>query len=132
MSNKLYILCGAPGSGKSTLAAKLIAEGKADIRHEADDYFIRDGRYIFDASQLYQAHKQCQERVRDDLAAGKNVVVSNTNVRERDRQIYVNIAGSVGAEYEIVVCRGTYTNVHGVPPEIVNRMQQTLEQSLKA
>jgi predicted kinase len=42
---ELFLLRGLPGSGKSTLAKSL-----GGIRIEADQYFMEDGVYNFDAN----------------------------------------------------------------------------------
>ena len=51
MANKtLYILRGIPGSGKTTHAKRLA--GTNGVIISADDYFMRDGEYCFDASKF--------------------------------------------------------------------------------
>jgi len=55
---QLILLRGLPGSGKSTFANLL-----GGIHVEADQYFIQDGEYKFDASKLKQAHNWCKLRV---------------------------------------------------------------------
>ena len=47
--SKLYILRGIPGSGKSTYGKKIVDSaidaGFSAIKFEADDFFMKDGKY---------------------------------------------------------------------------------------
>jgi adenylate kinase family enzyme len=70
---ELFLLRGLPGSGKSTLARSL-----GGMHMEADKYFMSSGKYEFDASQLRDAHKWCQNAVRVGMETqGQKIVVSN-------------------------------------------------------
>ena len=55
---QLILLRGLPGSGKSTFAKSL-----GGIHIEADQYFMQDGEYKFDASQLKHAHNYCYSSI---------------------------------------------------------------------
>lgn len=52
---KIYFLRGVSGSGKSTEAMRL-ANNNKDVICSADDYFMKDGEYIFNPSLLAAAH----------------------------------------------------------------------------
>lgn len=55
----LYMIIGISGSGKSTFAKSLAS--KENIKYfEADQYFEKDGEYLFDRAQLGKAHGWCQ------------------------------------------------------------------------
>lgn len=120
MTNKLILVRGLPGSGKSTFARSL---GIPD-HFEADQYFVGDdGVYRFDASQLYQAHRDCQHRTRNALVAGRDVVVSNTFTTHREMREYVAMADELNVELVVYVASGDYGSIHDVPDEAIARMR---------
>ena len=67
---QLILLRGLPGSGKSTFANLL-----GGIHVEADQYFMQDGEYKFDASKLKQAHNWCKLRVEHSMEDGVDKIV---------------------------------------------------------
>ncbi|CAH0539698.1 ATP-binding protein [Vibrio marisflavi] len=116
---KLILIRGLPGSGKSTLAKKYQMN-----HYEADMYFVNEqGKYIFDASKLKQAHAWCQYKVGQSLSLGQSAVVSNTFVRLWEIKPYQKMAQKYGAKFEIIECHATYANTHGVPQESIDRMK---------
>lgn len=81
--NTFIVMVGMPGSGKSTYVAELEKDGyvvhasdrvRAEMGDESDQE--HNGK-VFDI--LYK-------RVKDDLAAGKNVVLDATNLRRKNRR----------------------------------------------
>ena len=56
----LYIVRGLPGSGKSTFAKSI---AKPYQVFEADQYFMKNGKYKFDPTKLKEAHNDCKNRV---------------------------------------------------------------------
>lgn len=121
MNNELIIIRGIPGSGKSTFAKTF--EGYVHL--EADQYFMKDGIYQFNPKLLGKAHKWCQETCRLALLEGKNVVVSNTFTTHKEYRPYQDIATSpeINCVIRIWKCVGEFENVHGVPPEALQRMK---------
>lgn len=121
--SKLVIIRGLPGSGKSTMAAGL--EG---FKHyETDMYFMRDGAYHYDKDEVQEAHAWCQMQVYSALDDGNDVVVSNTFTRRWEMQPYEELAQRFGAVVLVVALTGQYTNVHGVPDEVIERMRARWE-----
>lgn len=125
----LYILRGVPGCGKSTVAKSL-----GSVVCEADQYFMQEGQYRFDPTQLVEAHKYCFNKC--ELALQNNVpivVVSNTSVRAEDVETYREL----GLKYEYNVFVLTVENwhggidVHGVLPEKRKKMADALRNSIK-
>jgi len=81
--NTFIVMVGLPGSGKSTYVAELEKDGyvvhasdrvRAEMGDETDQ---KHNGEVFDI--LYK-------RVKDDLAAGKNVVLNATNLRRKNRR----------------------------------------------
>ena len=62
--------------------------------------------------------------VRSLLADGRNVVVANTFTRRWEYEPYLKMCDDV----EIVVARGNYQNIHGVPDNVVERMRERFEE----
>ena len=119
---ELILLRGLPGAGKSTYAKSIGG------RHaEADQYFMEDGEYKFDASKLKDAHLWCQSIVdsymRNNL---ERVTVSNTFTQEWEMQPYYDLAEKYGYTVYSIIVENRHGNksVHNVPEETVNNMRQ--------
>ena len=131
---ELFLLRGLPGSGKSTLAKSL--DG---IHIEADQYFMEDGVYNFDASKLKNAHNYCQSQTQAWMKTdGEQVnvdrlVVSNTFTQEWEMKPYFEMAEKYGYRvYSLIVeNRHGGINEHGVPEESLQRMENRFETKLK-
>jgi predicted kinase len=123
----LYIIRGVSGSGKTTLAQKMAIE-KGCQYFEADMWFVRgDGEYIFDARELPRAHRWCQDQVRNEIANGRDVIVSNTFTREWEMQEYIRCASLHNYHTVVIECRGQYPNVHGLTEEAVAKQVARFE-----
>lgn len=132
----LHLMCGLPGSGKST-KAQALAQSLDAVIVSADDYFMRGGRYIFDAEQLPLAHADCQAHASAALAAGRAVIVDNTNLRKAHRDQYRTLARQHGAgitihfsetpwRWDATACHARCT--HGVPLAEIEQMLAAFEQ----
>ncbi len=131
---KLVIMRGLPGSGKSTLAKKIA--GKKGVALAADDYFMRDGKYTFDANKHTAAHAWNQERAKKHLAAGVSpVVIDNTNTTKRAMDPYVKMGKGAGYKVQVRTPKTpwaldvdtlTKKNTHGVPRDAIQRMKDQL------
>lgn len=122
----LTLIRGLPGSGKTTLAQALVAAWKLAVHYEADFWMVNeDGDYHFDPSRLAFAHKKCQEAASDAMAVGGvGVVIANTFCREWEIEPYLRLAEKFGYTVQLLQCDGAYQNVHGVPPEKIEQMQE--------
>ena len=131
---ELFLLRGLPGSGKSTLAKSL-----GGIRIEADQYFMEDGVYNFDASKLKNAHNYCQSQTQAWMKTdGEQVnvdrlVVSNTFTQEWEMKPYFEMAEKYGYRvYSLIVeNRHGGINEHGVLEESLQRMENRFETKLR-
>jgi predicted kinase len=130
---ELFLLRGLPGSGKSTLAKSL--DG---IHVEADQFFVVDGEYRFDASKLKEAHNNCLTRVKSYMYIfssqenSERIIVSNTFTQEWEMKPYFDIAEKYGyTVYSLIVeNRHGGVNQHGVPAEKLEQMKNRFEVKL--
>lgn len=123
----VIIMRGIPGSGKSTRARELV--GDTGVIHSTDEYFMKDGTYLFDATRIGLYHRLNFEAFVRSLEAGTSpVIVDNTNIRRRDFKRYVKAAGEAG--YDVVeevipmpsIDVAVERNTHGIPREAIQRM----------
>lgn len=128
--SKLYILRGIPGSGKSTYGKKIVDNaidaGLSAIKIEADDFFIKDGKYNWNPKLIGMAHKWCQDNVRKALHLYDVVVVANTSLSLTDVKTYIKIANEEYVDFEVVAIHGNHQNVHNVPEETLKKMREKM------
>lgn len=137
----LVILRGIPGCGKSTYAKELNEwadrEGYSCFICSTDDYWMRDGDYVFDASNLKAGHASCMISAERSMANGTNlVIVDNTNICKKDYAFYVEQAEKFGYKVEVTIIgsldpvdvkRYKERNVHNVPDHVYARMVRDFE-----
>lgn len=126
---ELFLLRGLPGAGKSTLAKSL---GGKHI--EADMFFMKDGEYKFDITQLRDAHGWCQSVVGSWMADNEErIVVSNTFTQEWEMEDYYEWAKDFGYKvYSLIVeNRHGGVNEHGVPEEKLKQMEERFQFKLR-
>ena len=130
----LFLVRGISGAGKSTLAHKLSCEVVS-----ADDFFMVDGQYKFNATALPQAHQWCQSRAEFFLTAGNDVVVANTFCERWEMEPYIAMAKKFKATLTVVnLYDGGLTdselaarNEHGVNLDGISKMRQRYEHDWK-
>lgn len=121
----LVIVRGGPGSAKTTLARTL-----APMANFAADDFFEDaeGNYSFDASKIGEAHRQCQDRTEEALAAGVSIVaVHNTFSKAWEARPYFALAANYNYSVFVVECQNDFGNVHEVPEHAIKRMRDRWE-----
>lgn len=128
----IFILSGAAGAGKSTLANKLKNNAPKYISPiaeicEADDFFMVDGEYRFNHKMLFMAHRECQKKADNLMRNGENLIVSNTNIKSRDRNLYFQFAKEYGYKVVFIHLSSQFKSVHNVPEEVVKRMRDSYE-----
>ena len=127
---QLILLRGLPGSGKSTFAKTL-----GGIHIEADQYFMRNGVYEFDASQLKNAHNYCQSQTRawmshnGEQISTDRIIVSNTFTQEWEMDAYFELAEEFGYQVFSLIVENRHGNisVHDVPQRKLNEMRNRFE-----
>lgn len=131
---KMILIRGLPGSGKSTLAQVLQPVYNAN-HYEADMYFMKDGTYRFDGSQLGNAHRWCQDQTELSLRNQTSVIVSNTFTTVKELRPYFEIAQKYGIIPTCYQTCNNWGNIHGVPDEKLvamrNRFQHDISDLLK-
>lgn len=125
MQPVLIIVRGVSGSGKSTFADFLVDsmwmhDQRLTQKFEADQWFI-DNDEPWNPRYLQTAHEWCQAEVRKSLQAGYITIVSNTTIRAKELDTYIDIANSLKVQYFVVVADGDYRNVHDVPESKVEK-----------
>lgn len=114
---RLVLIRGLPGSGKTTRAMGYLNDGYKHL--EADQFFMVNGEYCFDAERLPEAHARCLEQVKEALKAGEFVCVSNVFATTEDVKPYTEL----GVDYQIVEANYPGQSIHKVPKTVMHSMQ---------
>ena len=127
--SEIILIRGLPGSGKSTLARKLASEARKPTTHIETDMYFEDssGNYTYDPTKIKEAHSWCQQRADDLLNSGQRVIVSNTFTQRWEMEPYRALAEKHRVPLRILVCTGSFENVHGVPDTVIERMRARWE-----
>lgn len=132
----LYIIRGIPGSGKSTIAREI---AKSWQIFEADQFFMKNGKYEFDVSKLKEAHDWCKRKVHTAMYPGflnslfyDKIVVSNTFTQEWEMRFYQIIAKKHGYKVHTIIVENRHggVNSHGVPDDKLKQMRDRFQISL--
>jgi predicted kinase len=131
---KLIILRGLPGSGKSETAKRLVGNG---IIHSTDDFFIIDGVYVFDESNVSKFHYfNFLNSIRSMQRGLSPIIIDNTNIVASDCVDYVELGSAYGYEIIIVEPSADWAfdieelmkrNTHCVPRETMVDMLEKYE-----
>lgn len=122
----MYIVRGLSGSGKSTIAQHLSNSTGAEVC-EADDYFVTSsGEYDWDESKLKQAHDRCYNKVLANLEQGKDVIISNTSLVERELKPYLNLAKQYGYNVQTLLVQSLFKSTHDVAHSTMLKQKQKL------
>lgn len=146
MGYKLFIIMrGLPGSGKSHLARKILDDCRNEQdyhRHifSTDDYFTKNGIYVYDTRKLTEAHEWNQKRVLKSLTYKINpIIVDNTNTCMWEMRPYAAVAAYSGYLIEILepytswcfnVKELAYKNTHNVPKDKIQMMLDRYERNV--
>lgn len=130
----LYIIRGCSGSGKSTFSQEMCA-AFGGIRIEADMYMYNEkGEYDWQASKLKAAHAWVYSRISSFMSQAMGpLILSDTNVKHRDLQVYLDLAAKNNYRVVSLVVENRHGNssIHDVPEKTLRRQESALRQSLK-
>ena len=131
----LFIIRGLPGSGKTTAAEHLADREDFEpyVVATADDYFMFDGKYKFDATKLGAAHKWCQAKVEVAMKNGDyKVFVANTTTTKKELNDYYKLAEKYDYMVVSMIVENRHggKNIHGVPDFAMNRMLERFDVKL--
>ena len=101
---KLQILIGLPASGKTTYASKLVKEGWVrinydSIRHESG---LFPGGYVFSKDNEKRVKVAALNVAAKSLQLGRNVVIDNTNLTHKARQVWHELAKTYHVFPEVI------------------------------
>lgn len=129
------IMRGVPGSGKSTKAATL-----GGLVLTTDDFFMENGKYVFDGKKISQAHAWNQGRCEGAMMSGvEHVIIDNTNTQAWEAKPYCLLAERFGYQVNFVTADTPWAldaeecakrNSHGVPLESIKTMLARFEPTL--
>lgn len=98
---KLILMRGISGSGKSTLAQKIQKELGGMI-FSTDDFFMQDGKYLFDIKKLSEYHQKNKDRTEQAMIKGVSpIIIDNTNTQAWEMKDYAVLAQKYGYSVEI-------------------------------
>lgn len=132
---KAVIVSGVSGSGKSSWIKAQPWFDNASV-HSADDFFIKDSTYQFDANKLDEAHSQCLRGFVEECKEAPLttvLVVDNTNLASEEIAPYYSVARAYGYEVELITLHiDVYTaaerNAHGVSLRTIEHMYKKLHE----
>ena len=127
---ELIIVRGIPGCGKSTFAELLV-----DKKYicTADDYFMKDGKYIWNRLQIGNAHIVCQNKCKELMQIKTpRIVIANTSTTKKELKAYYDLAIAYGYKVFSIIVENRHNGVneHNVPEESLIAMRQRFEISL--
>lgn len=116
---RLVLIRGLPGTGKTTRAMGYVNDGYKHF--EADQFFLEDGKYRFDAARLPDAHQWCLQQAREALVAGEFVCVANVFATVEDIKPFTQL----DVDYQVIEADYPGKSVHRVPAEKLNLMKDS-------
>lgn len=103
---KTKILVGVPGSGKSTVAQQFVNNGYVQVERDLirkELYGVWYGGGI-DENKVTQVQI---ERARRAMLAGKDLIVSDTNINPETRNKWIKFCSSMGSEVSLIHVGGS-------------------------
>lgn len=124
---RMVLMQGPQGVGKTTIAKAIAKRGGVQIL-SADDYFMKDGSYVFDGTRLADAHAACKRRAEEVLTTSEDVaLIDNCNKNMRDASAYMSLVTGhvlvlrIQPKNQVEAIRCGNRSVHQVPSKNVIR-----------
>lgn len=123
----IYILRGIPGCGKTTYCKNNFPDA---IVCSADNFFIKNDIYAFDASKIGEAHKHSFSKYCNSIPLEtRDIIIDNTNIEAWEISPYIAVANLYEKEYIILnfICDQQVAfnrQQHGVPEKNHKRMYE--------
>ena len=144
MKKELILVRGASGAGKTTFVNMLAGFGIDGPHKEgsiitticADDYFTDDkGIYKFDAFQLNEAHKYCEDKCEHnmlkahDLKVSALIMIHNTFTRAWEFKAYEMLAVKYGYKVTHIIIENRHqsNSLHGISTDIVEKQKDRFD-----
>jgi len=140
----LYVMRGVPGSGKSHLAKTILHHEHSSTNFNGvilstDDFFDKEGIYVFNPKELPNAHQWNQKRALDHMTKGHSpIIIDNTNTQKWEAKFYVE--NGLDSGYRVIVrepetewwkakdsVQMAQKNSHGVPQDAIKKMLDRFE-----
>lgn len=103
---KTKILVGVPGSGKSTVAQQFMNNGYVQVERDLIRKELYGVWYGGDIDENKVTQVQI-ERARRAMLAGKDLIVSDTNINPETRNKWIKFCSSMGSEVSIIHVGGS-------------------------
>lgn len=135
--NKLIFMVGIPGAGKSTYAENLAAKENY-IVHSSDNIRKELGD-INDQSRNKEVFEILHRRVKEDLAAGKNVIYDTCGIKRKDRMNFLReikhipcykICVLIATPYEYCLAQN-FARERRVPEDVMARFYKNFQMPCK-
>jgi predicted kinase len=125
---KIILVRGVPGCGKSTLTDLLMTQTNIS----ADDYFMVNGEYCWEASKVSLAHSWCRGMVKNAMECGETISVHNTFTTEWEMEPYFKLAKEYDYQITTIVVENRHgsKDVHNVPTETIDKMKARFQVKL--
>lgn len=118
-------MVGVSGSGKSSY---LKNNCKNYVICSQDDYFVKNGQYLWDGTKTGKAVEYCKNKFQQAINAKESfIAVDNQNLLEEHRKFYTDLATANGYDvrYVCIKCDNSRflfeRNAHSVPEETIER-----------
>lgn len=99
----------------------------------ADDFYMVNGKYVYDTAKAVEAHEWCQLKCQLMMAAEyEKIIVANTNTTEAEMLPYIELAKKFRYKifYLIIENRHEGKSSHNVPEDVMELMKNRFEVKL--
>jgi len=140
---RLIIMQGCSASGKSHIASMIFKNSEHLLVEycSADNFFMKDGIYKFNASLLGSAHGYCRHKAETAMKNNYDVVIiDNTNTTKKEVEPYFTMAKqygyfvqviSVSADEELIKKQNdSRKSDRKIPENVIERQKSKIEKIL--